>query len=307
MTGLTTSSGERLASVGEIDLCYETFGQPDAPPLLLVMGLSSQMILWREEFCEALAAHGFCVIRFDNRDVGRSTVLRHAHVPTRTQLMLRDQRGAAYSLDDMARDAAGLLEHLGLGPAHVVGVSMGGMIAQLLAIHFPARVRSLVSIMSTTGNRRVGQAHPRMWFRLLRRPAHDREGYLAEFVESFQAIGSPDYPADPTELRALAERCYERGVHPAGTARQLAAVLTAHDRTALLRELSVPATVIHGTADLLVTPSGGRATAEAIPGARLMLLPGMGHDLPRSLWPRIIEAIAQTAGPGARNAEPTRA
>jgi pimeloyl-ACP methyl ester carboxylesterase len=259
------------------------------------MGLGAQMILWDDDFCRALADRGFLVIRFDNRDVGRSTILRDAPVPTRRQLMFRDRRGASYSLDDMAGDAVGLLDRLRVGAAHVVGASMGGMIAQLLAIHYRRRVRSLVSIMSTTGNRRVGQAHPRMWGRMLRRPPRDREGYVASFVETYQVIGSRRDPGDDDRLRAQAERSFERGLHPAGAARQLAAVLTAYDRTPLLRELELPTTVIHGSADPLVSASGGRATAAAVAGARLMVVPDMGHDLPPRLWPQIIDAIAQNA------------
>jgi pimeloyl-ACP methyl ester carboxylesterase len=293
--GLDTGAGERFAGVGGLELCYETFGSSDAPPLLLVMGLGAQMILWDDDFCVALAERGFLVVRFDNRDVGRSTILRDAHVPTRTQLILRDRRGAPYSLDDMAGDAAGLVDQLRLGAVHVVGASMGGMIAQLLAIHYPRRVRSLVSIMSTTGNRRVGQAHPRLWARMLRRPQRTREGYIADFVDTYRAIGSPDYRADTEVLAARAARCFERGLHAAGTVRQLAAVITAQDRTPSLRELKLPSTVIHGAADHLVMSSGGRATAKAIPGARLLILPGMGHDLPRPLWPQIIDAIAENA------------
>ena len=292
---LQTSSGEQFARVGEIELCYERFGDPAAPPVLLVMGLGSQMVLWDDRFCETLAGRGFHVIRFDNRDVGRSTILRASKVPSRMQLFVRDRRGAAYSLDDMAADAAGLLRQLDIGSAHVVGVSMGGMIAQLLAIQHPRRVRSLVSIMSTTGNQRVGQAHPRLWPRMLRRPRRDREGYIRDFIEGYEAIGSPAYPPDPERMRSRAERCFERGLHPAGAARQLAAVVTAYDRTPFLRELNVPTTVIHGSADPLVRVSGGRATAEAIPGARLVVLDGMGHDLPPALWPQIIDAIEENA------------
>jgi pimeloyl-ACP methyl ester carboxylesterase len=292
---LDLSSGERFARAGEIELCYETFGPSDATPMLLVMGLGAQMVLWDDDFCATLAERGFFVIRFDNRDVGRSTILRAARIPTRTQLLLRDRGAAAYSLDEMAADAAGLLEQLGVDRAHVVGASMGGMIAQLLAIHHPQRVRSLVSIMSTTGSRWVGQAHPTLYPRLLRRARLDREGYIADFVDNFQAIGSKRYPPDPDRLRARAARCFERGLHPDGGARQLAAILAAHDRAPLLRRLSVPTTVIHGGADPLVKLSGGRATAAAIPGARLLVLPGMGHDLPRELWPQIADAITQNA------------
>jgi pimeloyl-ACP methyl ester carboxylesterase len=292
---LGTVTGERLASVRGLELCYETFGERSNPAILLIMGLGAQMVLWDDDFCETLAEHDFFVIRFDNRDVGRSTILRDAPVPTRTQLILRDRRGASYSLDDMAADTAGLVNQLRLGRVHVVGASMGGMIAQLLAVHYPGQVRSLVSIMSTTGNRRVGQAHPRLWVRMLRRPRRDREGYIADFIETYETIGSGRYPPDRDHLRARAERCFERGLHPAGSARQLAAVVTASDRAPMLRELELPATVIHGAADPLVNQSGGRATAAAIPGAKLVIVPDMGHDLPRQLWPQIVDAIGQTA------------
>jgi pimeloyl-ACP methyl ester carboxylesterase len=295
---LQTSSGEQFARVGEVDLCYETFGDPGAPPMLLVMGLGGQMVLWDDRFCGKLAERGFFVVRFDNRDIGRSTVLRELGVPSRTQLFLRDRRGAKYSLDDMAGDAAGLTRQLDLGAAHVVGVSMGGMIAQLLAIQHPRRVRSLVSIMSSTGNRRVGQAHPRLWPRMVRRVRRDREGYIRDFIETYQTIGSTRYPPDPERMRRRAERCFDRGLHPSGAARQLAAVITAYDRTPFLGELNVPTTVIHGTADPLVRPSGGRATAEAIPGARLLMLDGMGHDMPPALWPQIIDAACENAAAG---------
>jgi pimeloyl-ACP methyl ester carboxylesterase len=297
---LHTSAGEQSARVGEIDVCYETFGDPAAPPMLLVMGLGGQMVLWDDRFCETLAERGFYVIRFDNRDVGRSTILRELGVPTRTQLFLRDRRAARYSLEDMAADAAGLMRQLDIGGAHVVGVSMGGMIAQLLAIQHPRRVRSLVSIMSSTGNRRVGQAHPRLWPRMVRRPRRDREGYIRDFIETYQTIGSTRYPPDPERMRRRAERCFDRGLHPSGAARQLAAVITAYDRTPFLRELDVPTTVIHGRGDPLVRPSGGRATAEAIPGARLLMLDGMGHDMPPELWLQIIDAIAENTASSER-------
>jgi pimeloyl-ACP methyl ester carboxylesterase len=295
---LHTSSGEQFARVGEIDLCYETFGDASAPPMLLVMGLGAQMVLWDDRFCEALAERGFHVIRFDNRDVGRSTILRELGIPSRTQLFVRDRRGAKYSLGDMAADVAGLMRALDFGSAHVVGASMGGMIAQTLAIHHPRRVRSLVSIMSSTGNRRVGQAHPRLWPRMVRRPRRDREGYISDFIETYQTIGSTRYPPDPERMRERAERCFARGLHPSGAARQLAAVITAYDRTPFLSELNVPATVIHGSADPLVRPSGGRATADAIPGARLLMLDGMGHDMPPPLWTEIIDAICGAASSG---------
>jgi pimeloyl-ACP methyl ester carboxylesterase len=259
------------------------------------MGLASQMILWDDEFCELLAAQGFWVIRFDNRDIGRSTILRGARIPKRYQLLTRDARGAAYSLDEMAADAVGLLDHLGIDAAHVVGASMGGMIAQLIAISHPDRVLSLVSIMSTTGARRVGRPHPRMALRMLRKARREREGYIEDHIETYRAIGSKGFAPDEEHKRERAGRCFDRGIHPAGTARQMAAIMAARDRTPLLEQVSVPTTVIHGDADPLVNVSGGRATAEAIPGAKLVIVPGMGHDLPRELWPQFIDAIVQNA------------
>jgi pimeloyl-ACP methyl ester carboxylesterase len=259
------------------------------------MGLASQMILWDDEFCERLAVQGFWVIRFDNRDVGRSTIMRGQRVPRRWQLLTRNVRGAAYSLDDMAADAIGLLDHLGIGATHVVGASMGGMIAQLMAIHHPERVLSLVSIMSTTGNRRVGRPRPRVAMWMLRKPRGDREGYIEDHMATYHVVGSQEFEFDEEHRRERAGRCFDRGIHPAGSARQMAAVTTAPDRTALLGQVRVPTTVIHGDADPLVNVSGGRATADAIPGAKLVILAGMGHDLPRELWPQIIDAITQNA------------
>jgi pimeloyl-ACP methyl ester carboxylesterase len=289
----STSSGEQTAKVGELELCYETFGSADAPPLVLIMGLASQMLLWDEQFCEQLASRGFFVIRFDNRDIGRSSHLRGAIIPTRWQLVRRSAKGAAYSLDDMAQDTVGLLDDLEIPAAHIVGVSMGGMIAQLLAINHPERVLSLVSIMSTTGNPRVGKPQPKMMMRLMRRGARERDAYIRDHLETYRAIGSKIYDFDEERKRERAARMFERGIYPAGSARQLAAVVAAPDRTAALDDVRVPTTVIHGDADPLVDVSGGKATAEAIPGARLVILPGMGHDLPRELWPEIIDAIVE--------------
>jgi pimeloyl-ACP methyl ester carboxylesterase len=284
-----------MARVGGVSLCYETFGSADSPPLLLVMGLSAQMVLWDEEFCERLAAEGFWVIRFDNRDVGRSTILREAGVPKQWQLLVRDQRAAVYSLSDMAADAVGLLDHLAIEAAHVVGVSMGGMIAQVMAIEHPDRVLSLVSIMSTTGNRRVGQPLPRIAMRMLRRVPRDREGYIASHLDTYRLIGSKTIAFDEEHKRRRAGRCFDRGIHPSGSARQMAAIVTAPDRTKALANVRAPTTVIHGDSDPLVNLSGGRATADAIPGARLVVIPGMAHDLPPALWPQVIDAITDNA------------
>jgi pimeloyl-ACP methyl ester carboxylesterase len=295
----STASGELKASVGDLELCYETFGAPDAPPLLLIMGLASQMIMWDEDFCELLARRGFRVIRFDNRDIGHSTHVRGAPIPSRWRLLTRSARAAAYSLGEMADDAVGLLDQLQIPGAHIVGISMGGMIAQLLAIDHPDRVLSLVSIMSTTGNRRVGKPQPRMMLRLMRKVPRQREAYIKDHIENYRAIGSPGYDFEEDRKRERAARCFDRGIYPAGSARQLGAVVAAHDRTSHLGKVTAPTTVIHGDADPLVNVSGGQATAEAIPGAKLLILPGMGHDLPRELWPQIIDAIADNAGVGA--------
>jgi pimeloyl-ACP methyl ester carboxylesterase len=285
---------EQFCTVGDVELCYETFGDPGDPAMLLVMGLATQMLAWHEEFCEELAGRGFHVIRFDNRDVGRSQAMK-GPVPTLRQLLTRDRRAAAYTLEDMAGDAVGLLDHLGVDHAHVTGASMGGMIAQTVAIRHRERVSSLASIMSNTGSRWSGQPSPRIYPALLKRPERGRVGYVKHTIWVFKQIGSPGFPRDEDELRALAERSYDRGLNPAGSSRQLAAIIAAPDRTPDLKRLDVPTVAIHGTADRLVAPSGGRATARAVPGARLVTIEGMGHDLPRAAWPRILDAIEQNA------------
>jgi len=288
----STSSGELTATVGELELCYETFGAATAPPVLLIMGLAGQMLLWDDAFCEQLAARGFRVIRFDNRDIGRSSQMRGQRTPTRWQLLRRSPNGAAYTLKEMAADTVGLLDALDITAAHIVGASMGGMIAQLVAIHYPDRVLSLVSIMSTTGNPRVGRPQPKLMMRLMRKAQREREAYIADHIDTYRAIGSPGYDFEEEYKRERAGRLFERGVYPAGSARQLGAVVAATDRTEELASVRAPTTVIHGDADPLVNISGGRATAEAIPGARLVIVPGMGHDLPRAVWSEIIDAIA---------------
>ena len=285
---------EERCTVGDVELCYEQFGRDEDPVALLIMGLGTQMLAWREEFCERLAARGLRVVRFDNRDNGRSTILRHIPPPTARQLITRELT-PGYTLEDMADDAVGLLDHLGAGPAHLVGASMGGMIAQTIAIRHPDRVASLTSIMSTTGARNVGQPALRLYPILLRRAPRQREAYI-EFVSRMAtAIGSPGFPHDDDEVRAVAARAHDRGIHPAGTGRQLAAIIAASDRTPDLRRLDVPALVIHGLADRLVRPTGGRATAAAIPGARLEEIRGMGHDLPQAVWPQVVDGIARLA------------
>jgi pimeloyl-ACP methyl ester carboxylesterase len=286
---------ERMAKVGELELCYETFGSRDDPAMLLVMGLGTQMLGWPDGFCEQLASHGFFVIRYDNRDIGRSTHLKDRRPPTIRQLLLRDKSAAAYSLADMAADGIGLLDTLGIERAHVAGASMGGMIAQLMAANHPEHVLSLASIMSNTGHRWKGMPGLRIYPMFIRRPPDDRQGAIESTVSTFRMIGSPSFPFDEEELRRIAHLSYERGYNPAGTARQLAAIITSGDRAADLRKITAPTVVIHGTRDLMVRPSGGRETARAIADARLVEIEGMGHDLPRAVWDRIVDAIVSNA------------
>ena len=296
-----TGSGERFADVGRgIRLCYETFGEPGDPPLLLVMGLGMQMIGWDDDFCAQLAARGFHVVRFDNRDAGLSTHVS-GRQPTAAQLVHRRFGPEQYRLSDMAQDAAGLLEALELAPAHVVGVSMGGMIAQTIAAEHPDAVRSLTSIMSTTGHRFQGQPALGIYRHLLTRAPREREAYVEHVARVFDAIASPGFPRDEPRMRERAARAFDRNPDPRGTGRQLAAILASGDRTAQLRTIRAPTLVVHGDKDRMVSPSGGKATARAIPGARSVTIAGMGHDLPRAAWPQIIELIAEHA----RAAEPT--
>jgi pimeloyl-ACP methyl ester carboxylesterase len=286
---------EQFCDVGRgVTLCYETFGDPSDPTALLIMGLGTQMLAWQADFCQRLAARGLHVVRFDNRDIGRSTHIAGAP-PTVRQLLLRSRRAAHYTLVDMADDTAGLLRELDLAPAHVIGASMGGMIAQTLAYTHPRLVRSLVSIMSNTGSLLNGQPSLRLYSMFLSRPARGRDAYIAHTERVFARIGSPGLPRDAEDIRALAAASFDRDHDRAGPGRQLAAIIASGDRTADLRRIAAPTLVIHGTGDPLVAPSGGRATARAIPGARLMNVRGMGHDLPRAAWSQLIDAIAEHA------------
>jgi pimeloyl-ACP methyl ester carboxylesterase len=285
---------EQRVQIGEVELVYETIGDPADPPLLLVMGLGMQLIHWDQQLCETLAGRGFYVIRFDNRDAGRSTQI-DAPVPNLLRGFAGLRLEAPYLLSDMAADTRGLLDHLGIERAHVVGASMGGMIAQTLAIEAPERVLSLGSIMSTTGARNVSRPKLRVWRSLLARAPREREAYAEHFVRLFKLIGSPGYATDPERLRTVARAAYERGNNPAGTGRQLAAIIASGDRTERLRQLDVPTVVIHGRSDPLVQFRGGQATARAVPGARLVAFDGMGHDLPQQLWPQVVDALVENA------------
>jgi len=282
-----------------ISITYDSFGSDKAPPLLLIMGLGAQMTRWRPEFCEQLAARGFRVIRFDNRDAGLSTHLIEAGVPDMAVVAAAMQKGekpeVPYTLSDMAADATGLLDALGIARAHIVGASMGGMIAQLVAADHPEHTLSLTSIMSTTGNPALPRATPEAMAVLTNRPPHpsDEEAYLAHSLAAARVIGSPAYPVDEAVQRAQSladvKRCYE----PTGFARQIAAVTATGDRRAKLKTITAPTVVVHGAADPLVPVEGAHDTAENIPGAELVVIPGMGHDLPPALYDTLIDAIVR--------------
>jgi len=286
---------EKVAHVSRIDLAYETFGDPEDPPLLLIMGLASQMILWDEELCGMFVERGFHVIRFDNRDVGHSTHLRGGPKPKVLRAMVGITQNPAYTLEHMADDAFGLLDHLGIEAAHVVGASMGGMIAQTMAIRRPERVLSLASIMSTTGNRRAGLPRMRALTLFLRKAPRDRDAYIDYVDRVFRIIGSPGFDRQGQWVRELAGRSYDRGIDRGGPARQIVAIQASGDRTRALAGVRSPTVVIHGKEDPLIPVRAGRATARAIPGAELIEIEGMGHDLPREVWPRIVDAVARNA------------
>jgi pimeloyl-ACP methyl ester carboxylesterase len=292
-----TVSEELRAPVSPgIELCYQTFGDPDDDPLLLVMGLGGPMTWWDPELCRTLAERGFYVIRFDNRDTGRSSRARgRVSRSALVRAFLGRRVRAPYGVGDLADDAFGLLDHLGIEAAHVVGVSMGGMIVQTMAISRPSRVRSMTSIMSTTGKRTVGWQHPSLFPAMLANRTPGREAYVRASATMWQLIGSPGYPQSREEVEARAGETYDRGVSAAGVLRQMMAVITQPDRSARLHSVRVPTLVVHGLADKMVHVSGGRATAAAVPGAELLLIDGMGHDLPRELYGTFTDAIRRTA------------
>lgn len=285
------------AKSNDLEFEYETFGDSDAQPLLLIMGLGAQMILWDEEFCLGLARRGHRVIRFDNRDIGLSSKLDSAPAPNAMELMATAASGkpieVPYSLDDMADDAAGLLDALEISQAHVVGASMGGMIAQTLAIRHPARVASLTSIMSSTGNPDLPPAKPEAMSVLLAPPASDRNSAIEQTVSASRVIAGGVLPFDEERTRRQAARSYDRCFYPAGVARQLAAIIAHGSRVEALRRLRVPTLVIHGEVDPLVPLEAGRDTHAAIPGSRLLVVDGMGHGLPPEVWDRVADAIAE--------------
>lgn len=289
----------QLARANGIEICYDIFGSADAEPLLLIMGLSAQMVLWDDEFCQQLAARGFRVVRFDNRDIGHSSKMSGGKRITAFDLLKLRLFGilpsATYTLTDMANDTTGLMDALGIRSAHIVGASMGGAIAQVMAIQSPERVRSLTSIMSTTGNLNLPQPKREAMALLMSPPPKTREEYIATFARNWKILRAGSFPLDEAKDRDRAERCYARGLNPAGVGRQLRAILASGARNKALARVKVPTLVIHGTVDPLVRPEAGRDTANSVPGAKLLMVEGMGHALPIPMWPQIIGAIADHA------------
>jgi pimeloyl-ACP methyl ester carboxylesterase len=298
---VTAAAGSTVAfaDANGMRLCYETFGDRANPPLLLIMGLATQMIVWDDDFCAQLAARGFRVIRFDNRDIGMSTKLAGARTPSFAEMLVSQVTGlrfrVPYTLRDMAADAVGLLDALGIARAHVVGASMGGAIAQEIAILFPDRILTLTSIMSSTGDPKLPRPAPRAMAVLAKKVPLDRAGYVREYVATWRVLAGNHFPFDAEKTARQGTAGYDRGINPPGAARQLLAIIASGNRTKALAQVRVPTLVVHGTEDPLVPHMGGIATARAIPGARLLLIEGMGHSFPREVWTRIIDAIAQHA------------
>ena len=297
----------KFARANGIDLCYEIFGDADAEPMLLIMGLGAQMIHWDDDFCRQLAARGFRIIRFDNRDIGQSSKLtggkRLGPVELLKLRFLKIPVAAPYRLHDMALDVIGLMDALGIISAHLVGASMGGMIAQEAAISFPQRVRSLTSIMSTTGNPKLPPPTREATAVLMAPPPKTRDEYFERFALTWKVLRVGSFPQDEALDRSRAERTFERGLSPAGVARQLRAILASGSRKERLASVKAPSLVIHGTVDPLVPPEGGKDTAASIPGAKLLMIKGMGHALPIPMWPEIIDAIDKHANAAAAKAQ----
>lgn len=285
---------EKVSNIGsaKIEIAYERFGSEHAPPVLLIMGLGTQMLSWPDDFCQQLVERGLQVIRFDNRDVGLSSHMKDAPFPDFAAALAGDFSSVSYTLSDLVTDTVGLLDALGLESAHLVGASMGGFIAQTVAIEQPARVRSLTSIMSTTGNPAVGQSKPHVLQALAGPPAQSREQAIERTLANLRLIRSPGFEFDLAAAVARTEVSYDRAYDPLGMLRQAVAIVASGDRTKGLRSIKIPTLVIHGADDLLCDVSGGRATAEAIVGAELVVIDGLGHDLPAALWPRFASLIA---------------
>ena len=279
-----------------IQIEYETFGDPDSPALLLIIGLSLQLIDWDEKLCQRLAQQGHYVIRFDNRDTGLSSKMEEAGVPDVMKTIEAMMKGKTlhppYSIEDMAADSVGLLDALGIEQAHICGMSMGGMIAQTIALNYPKRVLSLTSIFSNTGDPKDPQPKPEVMGLLITPPPEEREVYIEFAIELNNTLSGPGFPCDPEWLRKHVARSYDRSFYPQGVVRQFVAILAQKNRRPALGSLSIPTLVIHGSDDPLVPVECGKNTAAAIPGAKLMIIGGMGHDIPDGgAWPQIIDAI----------------
>jgi pimeloyl-ACP methyl ester carboxylesterase len=288
-------SQEKLTKANGIEINYDTFGTPSDPPVLLIAGLGMQMIGWDERFCQLLAAQGYWVIRFDNRDVGLSTYMDQAGIPDIAKLFSGEAVDVPYKLIDMAEDAVGLLDALDIEKAHVVGISLGGMIAQTIAIHYPERVQTLTSLMSTTGDPQLPPPKAEA-MRILYTPAPvELEPYLDYQVKVWHTLGGPKFSLDEARVRKQAKKAFDRGLNPAGFARQLAAVIASGSRKDALKELQVPTLVVHGDADPLIPVDGGYDTAESIPGARLEIVEGVGHELPPEIWSWLATLISDHA------------
>jgi pimeloyl-ACP methyl ester carboxylesterase len=285
------------ARANGIDIEYETFGNKSARPLLLIMGLSAQMIFWDTQFCQQLVEREHFVIRFDNRDVGLSSKMDAVGVPDVMAAISARMRGERisppYTIHDMAADSIGLLDSLGIDKVHVCGASMGGMIAQTMAIEYPHRVSSLTSIMSTTGDPNLPQGKPEVMSVLLSPPPQEREAAIEQGVRVWRTISGPGFPFDEEWIRRTVTLAYDRGYHPEGAMRQLAAIMAQDDRTEALKRIAIPTLVIHGADDPLVPVEAGKATAEAVPNASILIIEGMGHELPQPVWPQIIDAISK--------------
>ena len=301
MPGVSSTAHQppQLARANGIDICYEIFGDGNAEPMFLIMGLGAQMVIWDDAFCEKLAARGFRVIRFDNRDIGQSSKMHGGKRLTPFELLklrlFRIPVDAPYKLSDMAQDTIALMDTLGIRSAHLVGASMGGMIAQEIAITFPERVRSLTSIMSTTGDPRLPGPTREAAALLMAPPPKTRDEYIERFAKTWKMLRVGSFPEDEAIDRARAERTFSRGLNPAGVGRQLRAILASGSRRPRLHVVKAPTLVIHGTVDPLVNPAGGKDTAASIPNAKLMMIEGMGHALPLRMWPDIIDAIDKHA------------
>ncbi len=293
------TSGERFAKSNGLELCYQTFGERTDPALVLIMGLGAQMVAWDEGFCAALAEQGFYIVRFDNRDIGKSTHLAAAGVPNILALMgmmaIGRKLEVPYTLRDMAADTVGLLDHLGIDTAHVVGASMGGAIVQELAIHHATRLRSITCIMASPGDPRLKAPTAEAIAVLLRTTPTDQDGYITAYKATVRVLRGPHFPEDEAGDEARAIRNFERGLNPNGTTRQLAAIYASGNRTDALGLVTTPALVIHGDADPLIPVAHGHALVKAIGRATVDIIPKLAHTLPRAVWPRIVNDIVKHA------------